>query len=258
MRIFLIIDETCFYQPDFVAEFIKKTKHEIVGAVLVTKVLPKSNIELYMIKHWYFLKPLEFLKLGVKKVYFLLKNIIQSPKNNSGFYSVKKVYRHFKIDFFEVQYDINTKANLQKIREANPDIIVSSNSLIFGNELLGIPKYCINRHSALLPSYGGLWPVFQAVRKGEQIVGVSAHTMEKKIDKGILLSQEIVSIEKKDTIDTIYQKCFKCSAEVVIRAIQKIEDGDMTPLKNEYEPSYYSFPKKEHWKQFREKKIRFI
>ncbi|GAA4276430.1 formyltransferase family protein [Aquimarina mytili] len=256
MKIFLIIDETCFYQPDFVAEFIKKTKHDIVGAVLVTKVLPKSNIERYMIRHWYYLKLIELIKLGAKKTYFLLKNAFQNPKE--GFYSVKKVYKHFNIDFFEVHYDINTEDNLDRIRKTNPDIIVSSNSLIFGEELLAIPKYCINRHSALLPSYGGLWPVFQAVRKGEQIVGVSAHTMEKKIDKGILLSQEIVEIEDDDTIDTIYQKCFKCSAYVVNEAIKKIEEGDLVPVKNEFKSSYYSFPKKEHWKQFRQKKIKFI
>ena len=70
MRIFLIIDETPFYQPDFVDELISDTKEEIVGAALVTKVLPKNNIEKYMIRNFHYLTCLELIKLGLKKTYF--------------------------------------------------------------------------------------------------------------------------------------------------------------------------------------------
>ena len=63
------------------------------------------------------------------------------------------------------------------------NIIISSNSLIFKKELLSIPKICtINRHSALLPSYGGLLPVFQSFIHGEKFTGVSIHYMNNKIE----------------------------------------------------------------------------
>ncbi len=258
MRLFLIISETCFYQPNFVAELIRETKHDIVGAVLVTKALPKSDIEKYMIRHWYLLTPMELFKLAIKKAYLLFKNMFFKTIKEGSFYSVEKVFNCFEIDYFKVKYDINTEENLNRIRVYNPDIIISSNPLIFGDELLKIPKYCINRHSALLPSYGGLWPVFQAVRKGEAIVGVSCHTMEKKIDKGVLLSQKIVPIESNDTIDQLYQKCFRYSAEVVLNAIDKIEKNDLQPVENNFTPSYFSFPKKEHWKELRKRKVKFV
>jgi methionyl-tRNA formyltransferase len=258
MRIFLIIDETHFYQPNFVAELIKKMQHDIVGAVLVTKVLAKSNIELYMIKHCYYLKVSELFKLGTKKLSLIFKNHFLKNNEENGFYSVKKVYKYFNIDYFEVKHNINREVYLNKIREKKPDIIISSNSMIFGKELLNIPKYCINRHSALLPSYGGLWPVFQAIRKGAKEVGVTVHTMEKKIDKGIILSQIVIPIDEDDTIDALYQKCFQNSAKTVLGAIKKIEENDITTLQNNYESSYYSFPTKEHWRQFRERKIKFI
>ncbi|WP_027391079.1 MULTISPECIES: formyltransferase family protein [Aquimarina] len=258
MRLFLIISETCFYQPDFVADLIRKTNHDIVGAILVTKALPKSDIERYMIKNWYLLTPLELFKLSVKKAYLLFKNMFLRTSPEGSFYSVKKVFDCFNIDYFKVKYDINTEENLNRIRAYKPDIIISSNPLIFGNELLNIPKYCINRHSALLPSFGGLWPVFQAIRKGESSVGVSCHTMEKKIDKGILLGQKIIRVENDDTIDRLYQKCFKHSAEVVLQAIHKIEKNEIHPIHNTYTPSYFSFPKKTHWKELRKRKKNFI
>lgn len=258
MRLFLVIDETHFYQPNFVAELIKKTEHEVVGAVLVTKVLPKSDIERYIIRNFYYLKISELFRLGVKKLILSFKNHFYKSNIYNDFYSVRKVYDHYGIDYFEVEYDINKKEYINKIKNKNPDIIISSNSLIFSNKILKIPKYCINRHSSLLPSYGGLWPVFQAVRKKGNKVGVSVHTMEKRIDKGILLAQTVIPIHEKDSVDILYKKCFAHSAEIVFSAIKRIEENDLETLCNDYKSSYYSFPKKEHWRQFRKRKIRFI
>lgn len=257
MKLFLVIDETHFYQPQFVADLIEKTNHEIVGAILVTKVLPKSNLELYLIKHFYYLKLKELFKLGFKKIYFQFKNIFTTNKSEK-FYSVKKVYKHYNIDYFEVEYDINQKHYIGQIKAKTPDVIISSNSMIFGDEILNSVKYCINRHSALLPSYRGLWPVFQAVRKNERYVGVSVHTMEKEIDKGQLLAQSVIKIEAKDTIDTLYQKCFSISAETVLNALKNLENNAIVPISNTNLTSYYSFPKKKHWEQFRVNGRKFI
>jgi len=259
MKIFLIIDETPFYQPDFVAELIRKANCDFVGAVLVTKVLPKSNLERYMKRHWYFLRPSEMLKLASKKWIYLLKNIIHPKSDTQRFYSVRAVFEHFNIAYFEAEYKINTPEYLDRIAALSPDVIVSSNSLIFGSRLIAIPRICcINRHSALLPAYGGVWPVFQAVRSGESNVGVTVHTMEKDIDKGIVLAQVEIPVEINDTIDRLYQKCFRASAGVVVDALNKLDANDMTPVINGLNPSYYGFPLKNHWKDLRQRGVRFI
>ena len=258
MRLFLVIDETHFYHPNFVDDLLKLTEHKIVGAALVTKVLPKSDIELYMIRKFYYLTISELLKLGFKKLNLFYKDQLYKPGNSNQFYSVKKVFEYYSIDYFTVEYDINKRKYIDKIKKKSPDIIISSNSLIFGKELLGIPKYCINRHSSLLPSYGGLWPVFQAVRNNEIKVGVSVHTMETAIDKGILLAQTEIPIQENDTLDILYKKCFAKSAETVVSAIKKIEKNNLESFCNNYKESYFSFPHKAHWRQLRERKIKFI
>ncbi len=258
MRIFLIIDETCFYQPGFVADLVRAIRQDIVGAALVTRVGRGNNIEKYMLRNWHCFRISELCKLVSKKLYYKWLNIVSGHDEKGGFYSVRKVYETFGIDYFEVEYDINKPVYTDAISAAKPDVIISSNSLIFGEKLLNIPKYCINRHSALLPSYGGLWPVFQAVRRGEPCVGVSVHTMEKEIDKGILLSQKVIPVEQDDTIDTLYRKCFRYSAPVVLEALEKIQQGDLTPVSNDYPSSYYSFPKKTHWRELRQRNKKFI
>lgn len=71
----------------------------------------------------------------------------------------------------------------------------------------------------------------------------------------ILLAQKEIAINKGDTVDILYQKCFGISASVVMDELDKIKNNKKS---NKYDPSYYSFPKKNHWKHFRKRNMRFI
>lgn len=258
MRLFFVVDETNFYHPEFLADFINATKDEVVGAAVVTKI-PKSNsIEYYLIKHWYYLKLFEWTKLVIQKVFAILLDF-KPCSTNGKYYSVRSVFKCNQIDYFEIKDNINQENYLNRIREKNIDVLISSNSLIFGQELLDMPsKCCINRHSALLPSYGGLWPVFQAYRNGEKFTGVSIHTMEKEIDKGVVLSAKAITIEHDSSIADLYKECFKQSSVVLLEALEKVRNGDFQECETNSDESYYSFPTKEHWLEFRERNGRFI
>jgi methionyl-tRNA formyltransferase len=258
MRIFFVIDETSFYHPHFLSKFLRNTTDDVIGTALVTKVPRKNNIELYMMRHWSYLRMSEIVKLAYQKHSAKMLDLLGRP-TDSRFYSVKSVLKNFGVDYFEARTDINKTIYLDKIRSKNPEVIISSNSLIFGEELLGIPSICcINRHSALLPSYGGLWPVFQAFRNGENFTGVSINVMEKEIDRGAVLSFRKIPIEKGATLACLYEKCFDLSSEALIEALDRIRRGSWESRDEGRVASYYSFPRKEHWKQFREKGGRFI
>lgn len=253
MRIFLIIDETCFYQPDFVAELIRNSEYDFIGAALVVKVPKRNNIERYIITHWYYLKTIEILKLFCKKLLFMVFDVFKRKTINGRFYSVQSVFEFFSVDYFKVKDDINSDLYLKKIREKEPDLIISSNSLIFKEQLLNIPKLCINRHSSLLPAYGGLWPVFQALKNSEEKVGVTVHTMERKIDRGIIIFQKEIPVTPGDTVDSLYKKCFSCSASITINAIKIISEHtfDVPQWESNENSSYCSFPTKIDWQKFR-------
>lgn len=255
MRIFLVMDETCFFHPQFLQRLLRQTPDEIVGACLVTGIRKKNNIERYMMTHFYYLKISEIVKLGYKKIKYLLLDTLDKNKD----YTVKSVLVRNQIRFKEVKYNINTKENLDYIKAFHPDIILSSQSLYFGRKLLGLPALgCINRHSGLLPRNGGLWPVFQAVRKGEKETGVSVHVMTSKIDDGKVLSQKKTPVRKGDTLWSLYDRCFTLSVDAVLEALEKIRRGDLTAVENGYPKEYYSFPDKDHWRDFRRHKGRYI
>ena len=258
MRLVLVIEETSFYHPDFLAKFLSRCQDQVVAVALVTKVPDKSNLELYMKKHWYFLKFSEMAKLGAQKMVAGLMDGL-GRSGNGRYYSVRSVLEDFGIDYFEVQNNINRSQYLDKFEQLNADVIISSNSLIFGKKMLAIPKLCcINRHSALLPSYGGLWPVFQAYRSGETQTGVTIHTMEKAIDKGRILSRKVVPINPGDTIAQLYIQCFDVSVDALLEALERLKTGHFPTLDVSGDESYYSMPVKQHWTQFRQRGGRFV
>jgi len=261
MKVFLVLEETSFYQPNFVAELLQNKHYEFVGAALITKVPPKYSLDRYLRKHWYYLNTRELLRLVNIQVELELKKRLIQKSTNRDYYDTASVIKAFNLPFIKVEYNINKKEYIEFIASKSPDVILSSNPLILKEKILHIPKLgCINRHSSLLPGNKGLLPVFHSYRKGEAFTGVTIHTMEKEIDGGAILSQAKIKIEKSDTVFSLYQKCFDISAQLCFEALEKIRLGQLEGMtsQNETAPSYHSFPTKEEWQEFRKRKGKFI
>ncbi len=260
MKLVIIIDETRFYHPDMLADFLRRTKDKVMGVCIVTKIPQKNSIEDYLKRHFYFLSFVEILKLVYRKLIYSVFDLFNRPTRNSKhFYSVKTVCKTFEAPFIFVQNSLNNSPVIDFITSLQPDIIISSNSLYFSKKILNIPRIaCINRHSGLLPSYGGLWPVFQALRNGEDKVGVTIHVMVDKIDQGPVLSQQEIFIKDSDTVADLYEKCFVLSSTLLLDALDSIRMNGIQSKINNYPSSYFSFPTAEQWTQFRRRGRKFI
>ena len=258
MRLFLVIGESYLYQPNFVADFLRKTSDEVIGAALVTKSPPKSDLSKYLIEHFYYLRPYEITKLALATIKALLRDGFAKRTKDGYFNSVRSVFETFDIKYFEVEKSINKRVYLDKIRATMPDVIISSNPLIFLEEILQIPKICcLNRHSSLLPSYGGLWPVFHAVRRAEEFTGASIHIMVSGIDQGPVLSQAKVLIQNDDSVSNLYTKTYGISTQLLLQALDKVRVLDFNPILTGVQASYFSNPTKTDWQEFRKNKGRF-
>lgn len=88
--------------------------------------------------------------------------------------------------------NINSPESLDFIRSLNPDVVISlASNQIFRAELLALPpRGCINLHTAMLPRYRGLMPLFWAMSNDDAEVGVTAFLMNKGVDTGPILRQE--------------------------------------------------------------------
>lgn len=257
LRVALVIDETTFFHPYYVAEVLRRSGDLCVGGFVIASIPKRHSIEAYLRRNWFRLTSLEILKLTVRKYGALVLGRLGMVPSGYG-RTVEQTFRMLGAPTHSVHDDICTPEWLAVMRAAAPDVIISANSLIFSPELLAIPRIaCINRHSSLLPSYGGLWPVFQALRSGESEVGASVHVMTPKIDEGALLAQESVHIHPHHTLFELYEECFEASVVATVKALDRIRIGDMASLPSHRPKSYFSFPKPEHWADLRRLGRRF-
>lgn len=140
-------------------------------------------------------------------------------------------------------HNVNNAEHISYLKRFQIDIIISSCGHIFKEELLSLPKIaCINRHSALLPKYGGVLPVFWAMLAKEKTFGVSVHFMIKAIDKGKIISQKAIPIRRENSLFRNYMLAFHTSIGVTVEAIRKIKRNINLKKYSSRNVSYFSFP----------------
>lgn len=122
-----------------------------------------------------------------------------------------------------------------KLREFEADIfVVAAFGQILSKEILTMPKYgCINIHASLLPKYRGASPIQWAVLNGEEVSGVTIMQMDEGIDTGDILMQETVTLDAKETGESLFDKLAVCGADLIVKALDAIEAGKVTPIKQD-------------------------
>ena len=253
LRVFLVIDETTFFHPEFVNSVINEIDGiECIGACRV--VLPKGGaLQSYLLKKWKLLGLRDLVLLVCQTLSLRILGLFPKILRHNFYSSVKMVLIENQIPYLTIS-SIN-KEVINYISEYEPDIIISSNSLIFPKNLLEIPNIgVINRHSSLLPSYGGILPVFRAIQYNEDYCGASVHLMTEKIDDGTVLSRKWLPIEKGDSLFDLYKLLFILSFQATKDAIIKIQKQEFNSDiqdNRKVEKSYFSYPKTEDWIEFK-------
>lgn len=123
-------------------------------------------------------------------------------------------------------------AVLQKFKEINPDVLVDvACGLLIPEEILDLPRYgSVNVHPSLLPRWRGAAPIQRALLEGDRETGITIMQMDAGLDTGAILDQEKISIENSDTAATLLEKTAAIGAELLLKVLQKLEDGALIPL----------------------------
>jgi len=85
-----------------------------------------------------------------------------------------------------------------------------------------------NLHASLLPNYRGAAPINWAIINGEKVTGVTTFLLKHKIDTGQIIFQEKEPITPTDTAATLYERLMHKGADLVLRTVQAITNGDYT------------------------------
>ena len=151
-------------------------------------------------------------------------------KSNRGqkinFSDVKKKAMELGIDVLQPISIKDDREVIEKLKEAKPDfIIVLAYGQILSKEILDIPKYaCINGHASLLPKYRGASPIQSAILNGDKVTGTTSMLMDVGLDTGDMLLQKEITIDKKETSDSLFEKLSYLTADVILDTINNFDN----------------------------------
>ncbi len=128
------------------------------------------------------------------------------------------------------------------IKEINPDaIVVVAYGKILPESILNIAKYgCINGHASLLPFYRGSAPIQWSIINGEKKTGITTQLMDIGIDTGDILEQTEVEIGEEETAEELFERLSVISAELMVSTLKKLENGEITPQKQDDSKATYA------------------
>jgi len=97
------------------------------------------------------------------------------------------------------------------------------------------PDFCfryegrtINIHPSLLPAFPGALPYVQALNKGVEVAGVTAHFATTDLDQGPIICQESFRVDKnRDKIPDLVKKGQRLEAKALCRAVKLFCDDKL-------------------------------
>lgn len=117
---------------------------------------------------------------------------------------------------------------INEIKKLNPEVIcVVAYGKILPKEILDIPeKGCINVHGSLLPKYRGAAPIQWAVINGEKVTGITTMYMDIGMDTGDMILKQELEIGEDETTGEIWGKLANIGAKLLVKTLEKIENGE--------------------------------
>ena len=233
------------FKPQLLYQLLLRCPWKVVGVgeikKLKTKKRKNKKKSLNMIIFW-----------GIKGTFFLIAHIliqklfsaISVPSYIRSRSTIKKVCKLFSINYNLVD-NVNDINYIKYLEALKIDVIVSFQHQIFKNEILKVPKItCINCHPSKLPKYRGIKPIFWAMLNNDDHFGITVHSMEKKIDTGIIINQQCFKNSPNSTLVDNYVKAYSLSVDVILKSLDIINENRQLEKLPKIESSslYYKEP----------------
>ena len=119
---------------------------------------------------------------------------------------------------------VNGKEFIDAIQKLNPDLIlVNGTRIISGETLSAIKCPIINVHVGITPLYRGVHGAYWAlVNNDYQNCGVTVHAIDKGIDTGAILAQDIIEPGKEDNFITYPYLQFEKAISLVKKVVPEV------------------------------------
>jgi methionyl-tRNA formyltransferase len=252
MNIAILTADEPLYLPSFFSDFLSKRSSDVRTIYMVP---PRYGKDSGMKMANRYLKAFGFLNLVRLAWKTLITKLLDKLGYRQGgrYRSIESAARAHGVRC-EMADDVNSIAFLEKLRLEGIDLIVSvSCPQVFKRPLIELPRLgCLNVHGALLPKYRGIAPSFWMMVNGEPNAGVTVFLVNDDIDAGEVVAVRGFPIEPHETLHEFILRSKRIACDVLLEAIALVERGNppTKPL-TKTDGSYFSFPTRDAYKQFR-------
>lgn len=246
---FIFAGENMFHPQYFsrVLQYLPQEEYEVAG-VTIANDRYRKGIFYFLRQQWELWGSIGFIFIAVGSI---VRSCLDRVRRTS-MHSIGGIAQRYHIPLRE-SLNVNEEQHLNHLKTLDLDIIISSCGHIFKKELLALPRLaCINRHSSLLPKYGGVLPIFWAMYHGASSAGVSIHYMVEKIDEGDILAQIVLPLINGNSLFKNYILAFEKSVEATVEALENIGKGVVLRHFDKSERTHFSFPALADIKRFKQ------
>lgn len=125
---------------------------------------------------------------------------------------------------------------LAKLNKWAPDLQVVVAFKMLPEVVWSLPPLgTINLHTSLLPAYRGAAPINWVIIRGEPMTGVTCFFLDKKIDTGVIITQEKTHIGPDETAGELHDRLKVLGAELLVKTVKAIQANavERTPQNEE-------------------------
>jgi methionyl-tRNA formyltransferase len=237
MRIFITTMDEPFFMNPFIAKILLERKNDIIGLAsskggrLTTR---KKRFDFsYAITLLLIIGLKNSIKIGYTSFVFWIQKKLPEKFHVKKPLSIIKIAQQLDIPTWEVD-TVNDAKFLSILEKLKPDLIINQAQEIVKFGFIKIPPCgVLNRHSSLLPKNRGRLTPFWVLFRQEPETGVSIHFVTEEIDRGDIICQEKIIVEKTDDFLILTQKGYTIAADLMLLAIKKIESGKFEVIPND-------------------------
>lgn len=221
---------------------LRTAGHDVVGLYMFPPVLGKrKGLDIYR----YYLAtfgPWVFLRLARVALASRFRQLGRALSAGLP-WTYRGLGRKFDVEVREATSP-NREEVVEWIKRGEVDVIWLSAGYIVKEPLLRSARLGIlNRHSALLPAFRGLLPVFWTLMDGTTPVGASVHVVDEGIDTGEVLYQKSYRLPARASVVEYYRAIFDDLPEAMLASLEILDGRQSKQLvPGRRPPSYFSAP----------------
>lgn len=127
---------------------------------------------------------------------------------------------------------------LEQLASFHADMFVVVAFRMLPEAVWNMPSHgTFNLHASLLPRYRGAAPINHAIINGDTVTGVTTFLLNHQIDEGQILLQAETPITPDDNAGTLHDRLAAMGRTLVVKTLDGIEDGTLTPRPQEGNPT---------------------